>query len=132
MADDLTPYCLRHTYATDLQSADVPINVAKDFLGHKSIAMTSHIYTHLSVDAFAEASLKVINFQHAQQRKKKLAKTGIRTTFLAQSGIDEDIIMTDGEFRKNGQRDRTPCGSSMREICSRTRMWTPPDGVEQL
>ena len=70
MADDLTPYCLRHTYATDLQSADVPINVAKDFLGHKSIAMTSHIYTHLSVDAFAEASLKVINFQHAQQRKK--------------------------------------------------------------
>ena len=36
-----------------------------------TIAMTSHIYTHLSVDAFAEASLKVINFQHAQQRKKK-------------------------------------------------------------
>lgn len=59
------------------------------------------------------------------QLQKKLAKTGIRTTFLAQSGIDEDIIMTDEEFRKNGQRDRTPCGSSMREICSRTRMWTP-------
>ena len=54
-----------------MQSADVPINVAKDFPGHKSIAITSHIYTHLSVDAFAEASLKVINFQHAQQRKKK-------------------------------------------------------------
>ena len=71
VADDLTPYCLRHTYATDLQSADVPINVTKDFLGHKSIAMTSQIYTHLSVDAFADASLKVINFQHAQQRKEK-------------------------------------------------------------
>ena len=71
VADDLTPYCLRHTYATDLQSADVPINVAKDFLGNKSIAMISQIYTHLSIDAFAEASLKVINFQHAQQRKKK-------------------------------------------------------------
>ncbi|MFR0942104.1 MAG: hypothetical protein ACLSF2_07020 [Butyricicoccus sp.] len=54
-----------------MQSADVPINVAKDFLGHKSIAMTSQIYTHLSVDAFAEASLKVINFQHAQQRKEE-------------------------------------------------------------
>ena len=34
------------------------------------------------------------------QLQKKLAKTGIRTTFLAQSGIDEDIIMTDEEFRK--------------------------------
>ncbi len=59
------------------------------------------------------------------QLQKKLAKTGIRTTFLAQSGIDEDIIMTDEEFRKNGQRNRTPCGSSMREICFRTKMWTP-------
>ena len=71
VADDLTPYCLRHTYATDLQSAGVPLNVAKDLLGHQSIAMTSQIYTHLSVDAFADASLKVINFQHAQQRKEK-------------------------------------------------------------
>ncbi|MDD6469548.1 MAG: tyrosine-type recombinase/integrase [Butyricicoccus sp.] len=78
VADDLTPYCLRHTYATDLQSADVPINVAKDFLGHKSIAMISQIYTHLSIDAFAEASLKVINFQHAQQRKKKKKSVGNR------------------------------------------------------
>ena len=78
VADDLTPYCLRHTYATDLQSADVPINVAKDFLGHKSITMTSQIYTHPSVDAFAEASLKVINFQHAQQRKEKKNSVGNR------------------------------------------------------
>ena len=62
VADDLTPYCLRHTYATDLQSAGVPLNVAKDLPGHQSIAMTSQIYTHLSVDAFTEASLKVINF----------------------------------------------------------------------
>jgi integrase len=30
VADDLSPYCLRHTYCTDLQSAGVPINVAKE------------------------------------------------------------------------------------------------------
>ena len=35
VARDLTPYCLRHTYATDLQTAGVPINIAKEFLGHK-------------------------------------------------------------------------------------------------
>ena len=78
MADDLTPYCLRHTYATDLQSASVPLNVAKDLPGHQSIARTSQIYTHLSVDAFAEVSLTVINFQHAQQRKAKKKSVGNR------------------------------------------------------
>ena len=78
MADDLTLYCLRHTHVTDLQSAGVPLNVAKDLLGHQSIAMTSQIYTHPSVDAFAEASLKVINFQHAQQRKEKKKSVGNR------------------------------------------------------
>lgn len=71
VADDLTSYCLRHTYATDLQPAGLPLNVAKHLPGHQSIAMTSQIYTHLSVDAFAAASLKVINCQHAQQRKAK-------------------------------------------------------------
>lgn len=70
VADDLTPYCLRHTYATDLQSAGVPINVAKDLLGHKSIAMTSHIYTHLSTEAFASAAACVSNFYEAQETRK--------------------------------------------------------------
>ena len=92
MANDLTPYCLRHTYATDLQSADVPINVAKDFLGHKSIAMTSQIYTHLSVDAFAEASLKVINFQHAQQRKKKEIRQKQVTHQTAENSLMQRIL----------------------------------------
>lgn len=70
VADDLTPYCLRHTYATDLQSAGVPINVAKDLLGHKNIAMTSHIYTHLSNEAFASAAARVSNFYEAQETRK--------------------------------------------------------------
>ena len=33
------------------------------------------------------------------QLQKKLAKAGIKTTFLAQSGIDEALILTDAEFR---------------------------------
>lgn len=78
MADDLTPYCLRHTYATDLQSADVPINVAKDFLEHKSIAMTSHICTHLSDEAFANASLKVLSFANESRKKTQKKVVSIR------------------------------------------------------
>ena len=71
LADDLVPYCMRHTYATDLQSADVAINVAKDLLGHKTIQTTSRVYTHLSPHAFANASLKVLNFQELKQKKKR-------------------------------------------------------------
>ncbi len=63
--DDLTPYCLRHTYATDLQSAGVPINVAREFLGHKNIVMTSRVYTRLSQKAFDDAAAKVRKFNRS-------------------------------------------------------------------
>ena len=46
VAADLTPYCLRHTFCTDLQAAGVPINVAKDLMGHSDIDITANIYTH--------------------------------------------------------------------------------------
>lgn len=78
MADDLTPYCLRHTYATDLQSTGVPLNVAKDLLWHQSIAMTSQIYTHLSDEAFTNASLKVLNFATESRKKTQKKVVSIR------------------------------------------------------
>ena len=56
VAKDLTPYCLRHTYGTDLQTAGVPINVAKDLMGHKDISVTARIYTHLSKQSFSDAA----------------------------------------------------------------------------
>ena len=46
IAQDLTPYCLRHTFCTDLQRAGVPVNVAKDLMGHSDISITANIYTH--------------------------------------------------------------------------------------
>ena len=55
VADDLTPYCLRHTYCTDLQDAGIPINIAKYFMGHSSIEMTARIYTHHTEQATAQA-----------------------------------------------------------------------------
>lgn len=50
VADDLTPYCLRHTFCTDLQRAGVPINVAKELMGHSDISITANIYTHRDQD----------------------------------------------------------------------------------
>lgn len=72
VAEDLRPYCLRHTYATDLQTAGVPINVAKDLLGHTSITMTAQIYTHLSNEAFANAAAQIVALDDAR-RKNKIA-----------------------------------------------------------
>lgn len=46
IAPDLTLYCLRHTFCTDLQRAGVSINIAKELMGHSSIAVTADIYTH--------------------------------------------------------------------------------------
>ena len=63
VADDLVPYCLRHTYCTDLQDAGVPINLAKEFMGHSNISITAKIYTHGTALSFNNA-LSSINKLH--------------------------------------------------------------------
>lgn len=68
--DTLTPYCLRHTYCTDLQNAGVPINVAKYLMGHSDISMTANIYTHTTEETVQQAA-DLIN--GAAQRKQKNA-----------------------------------------------------------
>lgn len=50
LADDFTPYCLRHTYCTDLKKAGVPLSIAKDYMGHADISTTANIYTHSDDD----------------------------------------------------------------------------------
>lgn len=67
VADDLVPYCLRHTYCTDLQAAGVPINVARELMGHSDISITSRIYTHSSVESFSDAA-DMINALYERKR----------------------------------------------------------------
>jgi len=54
IAKDLVPYCLRHTFCTDLQDDGVPINVAKYLMGHNDIRMTANIYTSMTDKKLAE------------------------------------------------------------------------------
>lgn len=56
VAPDLVPYCLRHTFCTDLQDAGVPINIARDLMGHSDISLTSKIYTHTTDRAIQDAA----------------------------------------------------------------------------
>ena len=72
VADDFTPYCLRHTYCTNLQRAGVPLNVAKYLMGHNDIKMVANIYGHQTDDQ-TEAARTSLNtyFSH-----KKAPKNG--------------------------------------------------------
>lgn len=60
VASDLTPYCLRHTFCTDLQRAGVAINVAKELMGHSDISTTANIYTHRDM-AVAHAGIALLD-----------------------------------------------------------------------
>lgn len=59
VAADLVPYCLRHTYCTDLRAAGVPIEVAKDLMGHADISLTAKIYSHAEMTSIGNAKTSV-------------------------------------------------------------------------
>lgn len=59
IAPDLVPYCLRHTYCTDLQDAGVPINVARYLMGHNDISVTAKIYTHTTEKALDDVAKRI-------------------------------------------------------------------------
>ena len=59
VAPDLVPYCLRHTYCTDLQDAGVPINVARYLMGHADISTTAKVYTDTTDKTLADVSKKI-------------------------------------------------------------------------
>lgn len=46
VAADLVPYDLRHTFCTDLRERGIPIEEAKDLMGHSDISLTAKIYSH--------------------------------------------------------------------------------------
>ena len=44
---DLTPYCLRHEYCSELARRGIDIRIAQKLMGHSSINLTANIYTHI-------------------------------------------------------------------------------------
>jgi len=69
IADDLVPYCFRHTFCTDLEAAGVSINEAARLMGHKDISITSKIYTHPSQDSFDKVTKQLSDYR----RKKEIS-----------------------------------------------------------
>lgn len=59
LAADFVPYCLRHTYCTDLARKGVDIRTAQKLMGHASISMTADIYTHVDSQLIKSAAEKI-------------------------------------------------------------------------
>ena len=62
IANDFVPYCLRHTYCTDLQKAGVDIRTAQYLMGHATIEITADIYTHQDESTIQNAAEKLDNY----------------------------------------------------------------------
>lgn len=62
LAKDFTPYCIRHTYCTDLKKAGVPLSIAKDYMGHANISITADIYSHADDDTLI-AGAKILGIE---------------------------------------------------------------------
>lgn len=44
---DLTPYCLRHDYCSNLAKKGIDIRIAQKLMGHADIKLTANVYTHV-------------------------------------------------------------------------------------
>ena len=51
----MTPHWFRHTHATALLLAGVPLHVVSRRLGHRSVQTTMNTYAHVTADAELEA-----------------------------------------------------------------------------
>jgi integrase len=70
---DFTWHCLRHTFASRLVMAGVPLRRVQELMGHKTIAMTCR-YAHLAPEYLQDDILKLDGWG-----KKSLIKTDTRT-----------------------------------------------------
>lgn len=69
LASDLEPYLLRHTFCTDCQAAGVPLNVAKELMGHSDISVTAKIYTHMVDEVFEQNRQRLAEYANQKEQK---------------------------------------------------------------
>lgn len=68
IADDLVPYCFRHSFATDLKNANIPYRIRQELLGHSDNSVTDN-YTHRTERSLASARELIAAFRQSQQEE---------------------------------------------------------------
>ena len=69
--EQLKPYCLRHTYCSDLCKAGIDIRVAQKLMGHSDISLTANIYTHTDKSMVSDAGAKLEKAYQKEQNDNK-------------------------------------------------------------
>lgn len=75
LANDFVPYCLRHTYCTDLCKAGIDVRTAQRLMGHANISITADIYTHIDIDDIKMAGEKMRMYFEACEKKSTAGST---------------------------------------------------------
>ena len=65
---------LRHTFFTDCQAAGVPLNVAKELMGHSDMAK---IYTHMVDEVFEQNRKRLEEYANEKESQSKMANNTI-------------------------------------------------------
>ena len=79
---------LRHTHATILLQAGVPVKVVSERLGHSSPAFTMSVYQHVLPGMQADAALDVQRRRIRWRRRKRLANLNARAPTFIQRLFD--------------------------------------------
>lgn len=67
LAEDFEPYCLRHTYCTDLCRAGVDVRTAQRLMGHANISITADIYTHVDKSQILDAAVLIQQYHDVKE-----------------------------------------------------------------
>ncbi len=90
-------HALRHSFASLLNQAGVPLVTAQQLMRHSDPRLTSNVYTHVMVEGKAEALAKLPDFSYAGLGKESAALTG--TDDSSTSGNSRIIV---SQFDSNG------------------------------
>ncbi|NLF58475.1 MAG: site-specific integrase [Candidatus Hydrogenedens sp.] len=95
-------HCLRHSFATALVAAKVPVHVAQKLLRHATPQMTLGVYSHANVGDMADAvnALPLIGWGAGGEQKK--AASALAPTLAHNSGFSRASEAVGGRFRDSG------------------------------
>lgn len=67
----LEPYCLRHTFCTDLRDKGIGLTEAAELMGHDDVSVTANIYTHRMNDQQKKKVRTKMNKQNNRNNNRK-------------------------------------------------------------